>query len=75
MLTCKLPSADVAALTAEELHLIPAIGGTHSCMHQQRLYESIHRFLDNSQWLNVQGNTDISGSTWLELFAQFDSMG
>ena len=44
-------------------------------MHCQTMYEQIHKFLKNRKWAQVCNDNEVSGITWIELFALFDIAG
>ena len=49
--------------------------GKHKFMHCQVLYEQVHAFLVNRKWAPVSNDDEVSGITWIELFALFDFTG
>lgn len=57
------------------LDMVLAIGGVHTYMSQQGLYECVHRFLQHSKWHVLREDEGDLGTIWLELFIQFDIGG
>ena len=56
-----------------QLQLSTPTRGVHKYRGQQKLYESIHDFLAQAQWHDVSQMDGVAGSTWVELFAAFDT--
>ena len=74
--TCRLPSQHHDESTDTfQLELVPPVTSTHAYGNQQQLYMCIHKFLNQGQWYKPDENRNTSGTTWLELFIQFDTLG
>ena len=58
-----------------KIDLVSATKGNHRFTKWQKQYEDVHSFLGRRLWAPVQAETEISGITWIELFALFDTSG
>ena len=72
--TCKLPRCEVDGNSIRLNMVNPAIGH-HKYSRQQNLYEAIHKFIGQRDWKPLQPEIHIGGTTWIELFALFDTQG
>ena len=59
----------------QHIELVQPTKGKHRFMHCQDMYEQVHAFLEHRKWLPVSSDDDVSGITWIELFALFDLFG
>ena len=59
----------------QSIEIIQPTKGKHRFMHCQVLYEQVHAFLENRKWAPVSNDDEVSGITWIELFALFDLTG
>ena len=57
------------------LRLQPPAKGNHRLAKVQFMYEDVSRFLTEQTWRTPKEETRASGTTWLELFILFDTMG
>ena len=75
--TCRLPPQqhEDHDSTTFQPDLAPPVTGTHAYGSQQKLYLCIHKFLNQAQWNRPDESRNESGTTWLELFIQFDIGG
>ena len=75
--TCRLPPQQPGDddTNTFQLELIPPVTSTHAYANQQKLYRCIHKFLNQGRWYKPDENRNTSGTTWLELFIQFDTLG
>ena len=49
--------------------------GKHRFAQYQTLYEEAHAFLKHRKWAPVNGDMEVSGITWLELFVSYEAHG
>ena len=59
----------------QKLETIAPSRGTHRFAHCQVLYEEVHAFIRERKWAPAQIDTEVVGTTWVELFALFDVAG
>ena len=57
------------------LQLQPPAKGNHRLAKVQIMYEDVSRFLSDQTWRTPKEETRASGTTWLELFILYDTMG
>ena len=62
-------------LDYQDIDLIQPTKGKHKFTHCQALYEQVHAFLGKRKWAPVSNDNEVSGITWIELFALFDLQG
>ena len=55
------------------MKMAPPIRGVHRHANKQVLYENIHKFLTHREWGELDQDEGVSGITWVELFALFDT--
>ena len=72
--TCLLPAHEDSGL-ANSLSMIPATRGVHRMSVRQHYYEAVHAFMKARRWQPVDPQAKVAGTTWLELFVLFDSLG
>ena len=60
---------------SRRLELQPPAKGNHRLAKVQKLYEDVSRFLSEQCWRVASDETRASGTTWLELFILFDTLG
>ena len=53
----------------------PPAKGNHRLAKVQLMYEDVSKFLTDQTWRTPKEETSASGTTWLELFILFDTMG
>ena len=51
----------------------PHIEGKHKFSHCQKLYEDVHRFMQQREWAYAHPEGSASGMTWTEMFVLFDT--
>ena len=59
----------------DKLEITPPATGRHRFTFCQTMYRDIHRFHAHRMWASANDTQQVSGVTWLELFALFDSGG
>ena len=60
---------------SRRLQLQPPAKGNHRLAKVQIIYEDVCSFLSDQCWRTPKEETRASGTTWLELFILFDTMG
>ena len=61
-----------------ELHyakiiLPPPVNGKHKFGHCKQLYTDVHKLIAQREWAQIDNESRTRGTTWMELFALFDS--
>lgn len=59
----------------ERLEIAPPATGRHRFTHCQTLYRDVHKFHSQRMWALANDTPQVSGVTWIELFAMFDTGG
>ena len=62
-------------LEYQSIETISPTKGKHRFSHCQTLYEEVHAFLKKRNWAPVSEDSEVSGITWMELFALYDTTG
>ena len=62
-------------LEHQNIETITPTKGKHRFSHCQTLYEEVHAFLKKRSWAPVSEDSEVSGITWMELFALYDITG
>ena len=71
--TCELRTEDETKTDYVTLEMPPPINGKHKYRFCQRLYLDIHAFLKHREWAAAKDESEVSGITWAELFALYDT--
>jgi len=58
-----------------KLKIARPVRGQHRFKYCDGLYLDIHKFMKEREWAAVDQEGDTSGTTWLEIFALFDTTG
>ena len=58
-----------------DLSIPPPVTGRHRFEFCQSQYHSIHAFLASRKWAEAKDVQGIGGTTWIELFALYDTCG
>ena len=58
-----------------DINIPPPVTGRHKFDYCQGQYNSIHAFISGRRWADARETEGISGATWLEIFALYDTCG
>lgn len=73
MVTASIPEYKETKQPFQKVDIVPTVKGTHRYMHNQAMYEAVHRFVGDMEW-RKSAKAD-GGTTWIELMAMFELMG
>ena len=71
----EIKNEDQSSLSFEKIEFPAPTRSKHRFHFCQRLYEEVHRFLNDRSWAHAHPESTAGGVAWAELFVLFDTAG